>query len=246
MKKQLALIGFGLVLATHGSSFAIMDVTDGKALYEAVKHNASEVRHWKEQLEHYRATISHFTNLENTLKDQLASFSGIRTIGELEGQLSSLMYELKGIERHRSMLNDMLGSRDPEISSEADAILGKYQMFDVCEGKGSRRLDNICKEEVLNKAGTLETSDKIKKKMEGKMKEVQKLSRKAAMSKDVKESQDIANAIALKQTEIDQLEHQWRLSVDEANLREKLIEKKRMQAFNEQQLNAPSPNIIFK
>ncbi len=243
MMKKITIAAFCLVLTSCVSSFAIMNVIDWRANAESIKQHTAQVRQWKGQADQWRQTLSHFTNQQQTMKDQLASFTGIRSIEDLESQIDSLMYDMDGIERHKSMFNDMLGSPDPEINGEANAILGKYQMFDVCQKKGSRRLDNICKEEVLNKAGTLETGDKIKKKMKRKMREVQVLSRKASMSTDIKESQDIANAISLKQSEINQLQHQWQTAVDEANLREKLIEQKKIQAFNEQQRNAPIPQF---
>lgn len=173
------------------------------------------------------------------MKGQLMGLTRLRDIGDLEGQLSLLTDEVQGIQKKRAMLNTMLSSANPSLSSEANSILAKYQMFDVCKAKGSKRLDNICKEEILNKAGTIEIGDQIKEKMNRKVKEAQVLARKAANSKDIKESQDIANAIALKDMEITQLQNQWRNSVDESSLREKLIEQKRVAAFNEHEDNAP-------
>ncbi len=256
MKKQLKQKNKDILLmmisciSSNSFGWAVYDTVANtnslKQIADGAKRHAEQVRQWKEQAMQWQQTLKHYTNQQETMKDQLASLTNIRDIGDLEGQIDSLIYEMDGIERHRSMFTEMLSSSKPEISSEANDILNKYQMFDMCQKKGSSRLDNICKEEILNKAGTIETGSKIKKKMKRKMREVQTLSRKASMTKDLKESQDIANAISLKQAEINQLEHQWQLSVDEANLREKLIEQKKIKAFNEQQKNAPSPNVIFK
>lgn len=217
-----------------------------KQMADGAKRHAQQVRQWKDQAMQWKQTLEHYTSQQNTLKSQLASMTDIRDIGDLEGQIDSLIFEMDGIERHRNMFTEMLSSSEPEISGDANEILNKYQMFDMCQKKGSTRLDNICKEEILNKAGTIETGEKIKKKMKHRMREVQILSRKASMTKDLKESQDIANAISLKQSEINQLQHQWQLSVDEANLREKLIEQKKRKAFWEHQQNAPLPKFNIK
>lgn len=252
IKKQMKVLILIIMSCISGTSLGLVtydqkaDVNALRQIADGVKRHAEQVRQWKDQAMQWKQTLEHYTSQQNTLKSQLASFTGVRNIGDLEGEIDSLISEMDGIERHRSMLTEMLSSSEPEISGEANQILNKYQMFDMCQKKGSRRLDNICKEEILNKAGTIETGEKIKKKMKRKMREVQTLSQRAAKASDLKESQDIANAISLKQSEINQLEHQWQLSVDEANLREKLIEQKKIKAFNEQQRNAPSPNVIFK
>ncbi|WP_342225712.1 type IV secretion system protein [Rickettsia endosymbiont of Urophora cardui] len=252
MKQQLAITIFILISSMPNTSLGLVtydqkaDINSLRQIADGAKRHTQQVRQWKDQAMHWKQTLEHYTTQQNTLKSQLASLTDIRDIGDLEGQIDSLIYEMDGIERHRNMFTEMLSSSEPEISGEANEILNKYQMFDMCQKKGSTRLDNICKEEILNKAGTIETGEKIKKKMKRKMREVQTLSRKASETRDLKESQDIANAISLKQSEINQLEHQWKLSVDEANLREKLIEQKKIKAFNEQQRNAPSPNVIFK
>lgn len=247
-KKQIAAV---IMMLVSGKSFGLTtydhtaNINSLRQIADGAKRHTEQVRQWKDQAMQWKHTLDHYTNQQATMKEQLASLTNIRDIGDLEGQIDSLIYEMDGIERHRSMFTEMLSSSEPEISSEANDILNKYQMFDMCQQKGSTRLDNICKEEILNKAGTIETGEKIKKKMKRKMREVQTLSRKASMTKDLKESQDIANAISLKQSEINQLEHQWQLSVDEANLREKLIEQKKKEAFWEHQKNAPPIKLKF-
>ena len=252
LKQQIRILLLIMISGISSNSLGLVtydqkaDINSLRQIADGAKRHTEQVRQWRDQAMQWKQTLDHYTNQQATMKEQLASLTNIRDIGDLEGQIDSLIYEMDGIERHRSMFTEMLSSSEPEISGEANDILNKYQMFDMCQKKGSTRLDNICKEEILNKAGTIETGEKIKKKMKYKMREVQTLSRKASMTKDLKESQDIANAISLKQSEINQLQHQWQLSVDEANLREKLIEQKKIKAFNEQQRNAPSPNVIFK
>ncbi len=248
IKKQMAI---AIIILISGKSFGLTiydhkaDINSLRQIADGAKRHAEQVRQWKDQAMHWKQTLEHYTAQQNTLKSQLASMTDIRDIGDLEGQIDSLIYEMDGIQRHRSMFTEMLSSSEPEISGEANDILNKYQMFDMCQKKGSTRLDNICKEEILNKAGTIETGEKIKKKMKRKMREVQTLSQRAAKASDLKESQDIANAISLKQSEINQLQHQWQLSIDEANLREKLIEQKKKEAFWEHQKNAPPIKLKF-
>lgn len=201
--------------------------------------------HYKRELAHWEQTVGHFKEQNKMMKEQLSSNTGERDIGDLDKELSDLTKELKGIEKHRDLLNNLLRSPDPEQNNEANRILEKYRMFDICKEKGSRKLDNICKEEILNKAGTIEAGEDIRKQIERKMGEASKLAKKAEKTKDIKESQDISNAIALKDMEINQLKNAWDSFVDESNLREKLIREKRYDAYIEHQTNAPIPTFNF-
>lgn len=207
-----------------------------KQLQQTAGHYSKEIAYWQEQINHFKAQNS-------LLKEELASLTGLRELGDIEGELSSLIQDLKGINKHRDALNATLRSSNDQNSSYSREILSKYRMFDVCKDKGNQKLDNICKEQILNKAGTLEVGDEIRERTERKIIEAAKIANKVKNTKDLKESQDLANAIALKDIEITQLKNQWDSFVDESNLRDKLIEQKRQEAFHEQQRNAPVPTF---
>ena len=211
-------------------------VHDPQNYMQTINQLRQAAKNWKEQMNQFREQ-------NNMMKDQLSSMTGVRDIGDLEGELLSLKQELQGIEKHRDLLNNLLCSPNSEQNEQANEILSKYQMFNACKEKGSRKLDNICKEEILNKAGTIEAGEGIRKQMGIKMNEAAKFANKAKSTKDVKESQDLANAIALKDMEINQLKNGWDSFVDESDLREKLIEEKRREAFDEHQRNAPIPTF---
>lgn len=226
-----------MMLVSSVNSFGLV-VFDPKSFAQSVKQWNTTMQQWKE-------TVKHYTAQKKMFQDQLSSLTGMRDLGNLEQELKSLKSELSGISKNREMLNKQLGSSNPQQQQETDALLNKYQMFNICSEQGSKRLDNICKEEIINKVATIEVGDKIRAQTVRKMDEVAKLARKAQSSKDVKESQDLTNAIALKDLEIQELKNQWDSFVDESNLREKLIEKKRYEAFREHQRNAQAPNVKF-
>ena len=216
-----------------------MVVHDPKSYIQAINQIRQTASHWKAQ-------VNQFKEQNGMMKEQLASLTGTRDVGDVDGELILLRQELQGIEKHRDFLNNLLRSPNSEQNAQADEILNKYQLFRSCKEKGSRKLDNICKEEILNKAGTIEAGEDIRKQMGVKARETENLARKAKSTKDAKESQDLSNAIALKDMEMNQLKNQWDSFVDESNLREKLIEEKRREAFWEHQENAPLPNITFR
>ena len=73
--------------------------------------------------------------------------------------------------------------------------------------------------------------------------EIGDLSRRAESSKDVKESQDLANSIQLKSVMLNTLTTQWEMNVKAAEKREQVLEAERVKRWNQQQLNAPEINF---
>ena len=234
-----------LLCLTYSKAYALI-VHDPESCAKAIEQLQQTASHYRQEIVHWQDQINHFKEQTNILKSQLASLSGLRDIRNLDEELVSLIHELRGIDRHREELNELLRSPDSELSTYANKILSKYSMFNNCKKKGNAKLDNICKEVILNKACTIEAGEQIKKQIERKIIETSKIANRAKNSKDLKESQDLANVIAIKNIEINQLKNHWDSLVNESNLREKLIEEKRKAAFYEHQRNAPLPNIQFK
>ncbi|MGI4852363.1 MAG: type IV secretion system protein [Janthinobacterium lividum] len=220
-----------------------MTVHDPRSCAQAIKQLHQTASHYSKEINHWQNQINHLKEQSGLLKDQLASLTGLRELGNLEGELLSLMKELKSTGKHREALNAFLRSPDGEDHEYANEILRKYQMFDVCKEKGNSKLDHVCKAQILNKAGTIEAGEEIRGQTERKIIETSKIARKVKNTKDLKESQDLANAIALKNIEITQLKNQWDCFVDESKLREQLIEEKRREAFDDHQINAPIPTF---
>ena len=238
MKKIL----FAFFLLMTPKALALM-VHDPKSCAQAIRQLSQTASHYRQEIAHWQDQINHFKTQGGLLKSQLASLTGVRDLGDIEGELFSLMQEIKGIESHRDELNALLQSDYIEDREYGNKILQKYKMFNICQKKGNRKLDNICKEQILNKAGTIEAGEEIRRLTEVKIIETSKIARRVKNTKDLKESQDLANAIALKDLEIKQLKNQWDSFVDESNLRDKLIEEKRQEAFDDHQINAPIPKF---
>lgn len=236
-------IGFALLVCLLPLKAFALIVHDPETCTQAIKQLSQTASHYGKEIEHWQQQINYFKRQNDLLENQLSSMTGVRELGDLEGELLSLRRELKGIEKHRETLNALLRSDRAEDRGYADEILGKYKMFNICKEKGNQELDHICKEQILNKAGTIEAGEEIKRQTELKIIETSRIAQKVKNTKDIKESQDLANAIALKDLEIKQLKNQWDSFVDESNLRDKLIEEKRQEAFYKQQRNAPIPTF---
>ena len=75
------------------------------------------------------------------------------------------------------------------------------------------------------------------------MGEINNLSNRIALSKDSKESQDLANSIQLKSVMLNTLTDQWEMSVKAAEKRGKVLEDERLKQWNQQQLTAPTSDL---
>lgn len=60
---------------------------------------------------------------------------------------------------------------------------------------GYERNDNLCKARIVSKAASIEQGNEINKQLSSAMSQIQSLSTRIEASKDMKESQDLANAL---------------------------------------------------
>lgn len=233
MKKIIALC---TVLFT-GSAFAFVGipVADNPAAAVRVVEWAQLLKQWGETVKQYDKEITAY-------KDQLATATGVRNIGGFLGEFRNLKGQLEGYSNRSLTLDEMLSSSGGGLSSDAERIFNKYKMFDVCKGQNMVSTAN-CKEKIVNKASTLDAADTISKQLQTKMKDASVLADRAEKSKDSKESQDLANAIGVKNMEISALQTQWNIYTQQNQAREKLLDEKRKAAFKQQQTNAPVPTF---
>lgn len=233
MKTVIALCA---VLFT-GSAFAAVGIPVADNPAAAVR-----VVEWAQLLKQWGVTASHYKSEITAYKDQLATATGVRNIGGFMNEFRNLKGQLTGYSKSSTSLDDMLSSSGGGLSSDAERIFNKYKLFDVCKGQSLVATAN-CKENIVNKAATLDTAETINQQLQTKMKDASVLAERAEKSKDTKESQDLANAISVKNMEISALQTQWSIYTQQNQAREKLLEDKRKAAFQKQQMNAPVPTF---
>ncbi|MBG6243152.1 MAG: type IV secretion system protein VirB5 [Candidatus Symbiopectobacterium sp. Dall1.0] len=209
-------------------------VFDLTSKLENAQQWAKEAKQWLQTAQHYKDQIAAY-------KQQLATATGVRDIASFITQVKSLKADLEKLRQPGQALNELLLSgRSPW---QFDVLYQKYKIFDTCNTEQSRSYANICKQQVINKAIQLEQTDEIQKQVSHSLGEINQLSQRVALSKDLKESQDLANSIQLKSVMLNTLTTQWEMSVKAAEQREKLLEDERIKRWNQQQLNAPTADL---
>jgi len=186
-------------------------------------------------------TAQHYQSQIQAYKNQLATATGVRDIADFVDQAKSLKSDLEKLRKPGQTLNDLLLSGG--TSGQFDALYAKYRVFDTCNAEQSGSYANTCKQLVINKAIQFEQTGEIQEQVSQTLGEINGLSNRIALSKDTKESQDLANSIQLKSVMLNTLTDQWEMSVKAAEKREKVLEDVRIKQWNQQQLTAPTPDL---
>lgn len=232
MKRRFHALMFACVMVNPLAHAGIPVLVDADPLREA--EWLKEAQRWMQTAQHYQSQIQAY-------KDQLATATGVRDIADFVDQAKSLKSELEQLRKPGQTLNDML--RSGGTSGQFDALYAKYRVFDTCNAEQSGSYANTCKQLVINKAIQFEQTDEIQEQVSQTLGEINDLSDRISLSRDSKESQDLANSIQLKSVMLNTLTDQWEMSVKVAEKREKVLEDERVKQWNQQQLTAPTPDL---
>ncbi|WP_232081603.1 type IV secretion system protein, partial [Citrobacter rodentium] len=116
-------------------------------------------------------------------------------------------------------------------------LFSKYGAFDMCT-TGYERNDNLCKARIVSKAASIEQGNEINKQLSSAMSQIQSLSTRIEASKDMKESQDLANAL-----QAQSLKMQYDVWNSKNQADTEMLKEQQRAEYKQQQMNAPIPTI---
>lgn len=235
MKRKLICCIFSTML------FSTSAISSGIPVVDAVG-NLQEMTHWLERVKQWEQTVVHYKDQLQAYKDQLATATGLRDIQALVGQSKNLANDLKNLRKQGISLNDLLNNPGGAYTSQLDSLYSKYKVFDSCNTAGSKTYLDTCKQLVLNQAASIEETTEVENKISEVLSDISTLTNRIQLSKDSKESQDLANVVSARSVQLNVLTSQWEMSVKQAELRSQMLEKQRTKARKEQQLKAPQTN----
>ena len=232
MKRRFHALIFACVIVSPLAHAGIPVLVDADPLREA--EWLKEAQRWMQTAQHYQSQIQAY-------KDQLATATGVRDIADFVVQAKSLKSDLEQLRSPGQTLTDLILSGG--TAGQFVALYAKYRVFDTCNAEQSGSYADTCKQLVINKAIQFEQTDEIQEQVSQTLGEINDLSNRIALSKDSKESQDLANSIQLKSVMLNTLTDQWEMSVKAAKKREKMLEDEPVKQWNQQQLTAPTPDL---
>lgn len=219
-----------IAIAYSSSVFAGIPVVDTVG-------NAQELAHWTEKLKQWTETVQHYKNQLQAYKDQLATATGIRDIQGLVAQGKSLKNDITNLQKQGISLDDLLTSGNAPTGA-LDSLYNRFKDYDVCDAKQAASYINICKQETVNKAWALEQTSEVQERISDALNDISNLTDRLANSKDIKESQDLANAVQAKSIQLNVLSQQWEMNMRASEQRDKLLKEKRKQAKQQSQIEA--------
>ncbi|ROH76255.1 type IV secretion system protein VirB5 [Lonsdalea populi] len=235
MKRKLICCIFSTMLfsASASSGIPVVDVAG----------NLQEMTHWLERVKQWEQTVVHYKDQLQAYKDQLATATGLRDIQALVGQSKNLANDLKNLRKQGISLNDLLNNPGGAYTSQLDSLYSKYKVFDSCDTSGSTSYLDTCKQLVLNQAVSIEETSEVENKISEVLSDISTLTDRIQLSKDSKESQDLANVVSARSVQLNVLTSQWEMSVKQAEQRAKILQQKREKARAEYLKNAPVADL---
>ncbi|EPS0228557.1 type IV secretion system protein [Salmonella enterica subsp. enterica serovar Chester] len=197
---------------------------------------------WVKEAQRWVDTAKHYQSQLQAYKEQLATATGLRDIQGLVAQGKSLKNDITNLQKQGISLDDLLISGNAPTGA-LDSLYNRFKDFDVCDARQAASYINLCKQETVNKAWALEQTTEVQEKINDALKDISNLTSRMGNAKDIKESQDLANAVQAKSIQLNVLSQQWEMNMRASEQRDKLLSQKREKAFRQQQTNANPPSF---
>jgi len=236
MRFRKLILAFSLLMSTQAMSAGI-------PVFDAVQ-NTESMNQWIQKLQQWQETVTHYRSELDAYKQQLATATGVRDVQAFLREAKSLKTDIDNLRQNGISLDDLLSNQSGSYSSELNSLYNKYKTFDTCNpSSSSQRYLDSCKQMILNQAVAIENTSEVENKITGTLGDISDLSDRIANAQDSKESQDLANAIAVKSVQLNALTSQWEMSVKQTEQRATLLEQQKQKSFEQQQLTAPVADL---
>ncbi|MDY0196007.1 MAG: type IV secretion system protein [Sulfurovaceae bacterium] len=191
MKKTSIKIGISLAVVSviSTSLFAFDIVYDPVQTSKSIAEYAKQAERWTQQAAHYKSQLEAY-------KNQLLSQTGVRDSVQFAKDIESFYNFSKSSKEFLSLSGN--------TSSAAQALYNKYNLFEDCKvdyfNSDEKR---ICENKIKRKVQEIAVYQEYSKTLDTIGTNIKNLGNKLVMSQDIKESQDIQNAIQLQVAQLD-------------------------------------------
>ena len=199
MKKYL----ISAVLSTQLLFSSGIPTVDVLAIAQSLGQNIKEIAEWAEYAERWSETASHYSNQLTAYEKELVSKTGIRDSVQFMKDLDRLTKYSESYGDDYLDLAKAMANPKSRVGNQARNLFEKYNVFDRCENQIYKDWEKEnCKmklqREVTQIATVQESNIMVAKTAEN----LEALTKKAANTQDIKDSQDIANAINIEMAQL--------------------------------------------
>ncbi len=181
-----AILGFSMIVSFNSFASGI-PVVDGAQIANQIKTWTVEADRWVKTLEQYKKEYQ-------AQLDQIAAQTGVR---DVLGFMKEAEAAYKKVKDLQSLVNDpskIYRMGEGALSGELKNLYNKYGMFDLCKdyvGATKRQ----CEGEIINIAQKELNNDQNLEMLNFRMEKIKEIGDRMANAKDIKEAQDLNNAL---------------------------------------------------
>lgn len=169
-------------------------VIDGAAAGQRQITMLQTMQQWAKEAKQWTETVSHYKNELKAYADQLASQTGIRDVQAFIGEAHSLYNDINDLKSEFTPILNLVSGGKGALSENAKSLFEKYNLFDRCKNLQASEIVS-CEANIVSTVESMSFLDTFESNVNSKLKAIDKLANRMAKSKDVKESQDLKNAM---------------------------------------------------
>lgn len=199
MKKYLlsAILSTNLMLAGG------IPVIDGAAISQSLAQNIKEIKEWAEEAKRWGETASHYSNQLTAYEKELVSKTGIRDSVQFMKDLDRLKKYSESYGDDYLDLAKAMANPKSRVGNQARNLFEKYNVFDRCENQIYKSWEKEnCKMKLQREVTQIATVQESNMMVAKTAENLEALTKKAANTQDIKDSQDIANAINIEMAQL--------------------------------------------
>ncbi|RBQ32260.1 hypothetical protein CRU92_00690 [Arcobacter sp. FW59] len=230
MKKYL----ISAVLSTQLLFSSGIPTVDVAAIAQSLGQNIKEIKEWAETAQRWGETAQHYSSQLTAYENELMSKTGIRDSVNFVKDLDRLKKYSESYGDDYLDLAKAMANPNSRVGNQARNLFEKYNVFDRCENEIYRSWEKEnCKMKLQREVTQIATVQESNKMVDETSKNLEELSKKISNTQDIKESQDIANAInmELAQLQVVSMKMDMMEKQNQAEDRAEDEQKKRKQAM---------------
>jgi len=236
-------IFISILLSTNLLFSSGIPTVDVGAILQTIISRADSLAHYSELAIRWKSTLTQYKNELKAFENDLLSKTGTR-------DSVKFLKDLKRAQEYADTFGEDFLSLDITQDSKSKLaklkkeLYNKYKIFDRCKEIPLLEWQkDACMKEVDRNVKELATVKAYNEKFQEDNKELEELSKRAANSKDTKESQDIANAINLKMIEIQRRDQYLQMSFRQNEAEKRTLEEQYHQDYLSKLGKAPKYEI---
>jgi len=231
-KIGLSIAAVSILSTSSHAIFGVGDIVfDPVQTTKAVAEYAEQAKRWVEEVNHYKSQIEAYEKellAATEIRDSVQFMKDIQEFNDFTKNYSLDFLDLK---------DDILGNPKSQVGQYAKQLFDKYQVFDDCneEYMNDTQKKN-CKGTMVRSVQEIATYQAYKDNLSSVSTKLGDLSQKLANSVDIKESQDIQNAINMEMAQLQVAKAQVEL-MDTQNKSLAAIEQRQKEQMYKQNRN---------